>query len=66
MVQEHHIAAPDGVAQAVAWAMAHGWQAVLALATPTEGGGAQGGVAIFARRGLAALGPPYYPHSRPR
>ncbi len=53
---------PCQVREASDWATRHGWDSVWAPALVGPGGGASGGVAIFARRGLGLRFPAVGPH----
>ncbi len=61
LCQEHHLG-PAEVAAAAALAQRIGWQPLFVPATPGEGDGWRGGVAIFARRGVG-LSMPKVGHS---
>ncbi len=52
----------DQAASASDWARRHGWEAVMAPAALGPGGGASGGVAIFARSGMGLHHPCVGPH----
>ncbi len=53
---------PGHLARASDWCRRHGWESVLAPAAVGPGGGASGGVAIFARVGMGLRYPHVGPH----
>ncbi len=53
---------PNQKREASDWAARHGWESAWAPAQPGAGGGASGGVAVLARRGLGLRLPPVGSH----
>ena len=55
VVQEHHLAGDDDIAEASSWAWQAGYSSVWAPAIGTEAGGTSGGVAVLVRRPFSLL-----------